>query len=149
MSEKYAFVMMIREKWWNDFRYRNRDGKAVHSYVQRGTGPPKDAKLILFYVAKPVGEIAGYAEFIERKVGETDEMWKVLGRESVLSSKKMYDEYLKDQGKVSFVRFKNLKEAAHPIALNSALMLLGLKRFSRKGFYVDKDQAEKLIMVMS
>jgi len=104
---------------------------------------------MLFYVAKPAGEIAGYAEFIERKVGETDEMWKALGMESVLSSKEMYDEFLKNQGNVSFVRFKNLKEAAHPIALNNALMLLGLKRFSRKGFYVDKDTAEKLIMVMS
>ncbi len=149
MSEKYAFVMMIQEKYWNGFQNRSRGGKNVHSYVQRGVAPPKNARLMLFYVAKPVGEIAGHAEFIERKVGGADEMWKALGKESVLSSKDMYDEFLKDNNKTSFVRFKNLKEAAHPIALNNALVLLGLKRFSRKGFYVDKDTAEKLITIMS
>ncbi len=149
MSENYAFVMMIHEKYWNGFKNRSRDGKKVHSYVQRGTAPPKDARFMLFYVAKPVGEIAGHAEFIERKVGGTDEMWREMGKESVLSSKDTYDDFLKYYNKASFVRFKNLKEAAHPIALNNALMLLGLKRFSRKGFYIDKDTANKLIMIMS
>jgi predicted transcriptional regulator len=149
MSEKYAFVMMIHEKWWNGFQQRSREGREAHSYVQRGVAPPKDAKFMFFYVAKPVAEIAGYAEFVERRVGETDEMWEALGNESVLSSKEVYDEFLKDCGKASFIRFKNLKEAIHPIALNNVLMLLGLNRFSRKGFYVDKGTAEKLIMIMS
>ena len=63
MSERYAYVMMIREKWWNEFRRLNRAGKTVHSYVRKGPAPPKEANLIFFYVVKPVGEIQGYAEF--------------------------------------------------------------------------------------
>ena len=66
MSEKYAFVMMVRSKWWNGFCERHHQGKDSHSYVLRGAAPPKDTSPVLFYVTKPVGKLAGYAEFIER-----------------------------------------------------------------------------------
>lgn len=67
MSEKYAFVLMIRPKWWNEFRLHQ--GRQIQSYVQRGSAPPNDTFLVLFYVTKPVGQMAGCAEFIERKTG--------------------------------------------------------------------------------
>ena len=86
MGERYAFVMIIQNKWWQEFRRNNLHGEEIRSYVQKGLAPPRDTSLILFYVAKPVGEIAGYAEFVERKTGDSEELWKKYGGESVLSS---------------------------------------------------------------
>lgn len=148
MGGKYAFIMMVQEKWWSEFQHKNHQGRKIHSYVRRGAAPPRDAALILFYVTKPVGEMAGYAELIERKVGEAGELWREHGAESVLSSKEQYEEFVKDSQKVSFIRFKNLHEAIKPIPLNDILMLLGTDRLSRKGFYADKVTADKLILSM-
>jgi len=148
MGGKQAFIMMIQEKWWNEFRGQHHQGRKVHSYVRRGAAPPKDASQILFYVTKPVGEMAGYAELIERKVGEAGELWEEYGAESVLRSREEYEEFVGESQRVSFVRFKNLHEATKPIPLNHIFMLLGIGRLSRKGFYVDKETADKLILSM-
>jgi predicted transcriptional regulator len=139
MSGKQAFVMMVQKRWWNEFCRRNREGKKIHSFVLRGIAPPKDASTVLFYVTKPVGEIAGYAEFVERRVGDADRLWNEHGDESVLSSKEKYDDFMKDSQRVSFVRFRDLREAARPIPLNDVLMSLGVRRLGRKGFYIDRE----------
>jgi predicted transcriptional regulator len=148
MNEHYAFIMMVREKWWIKFRERHKEGKKIHSFVMRGAAPPKSAQFILFYVTKPVREIAGYAQYIERKVGDPQELWNTYDSESVLNSEEQYEEFIGNAQKVSFVRFKNLREAANPISLNNLLMLLGVKRLSRKGFYINKETAYKLFSVM-
>jgi predicted transcriptional regulator len=148
MVGKYAFVMMVQGKWWQKFRRRLREGKQVHSYVQKGLAPPKNTSLILFYVTKPVGEMSGYADFVERKTGAAEDVWEEYGSESVLSSKQQYEEFVGKKRKVSFIRFKSLREVANPMPLKSVLMLLGVERLSRKGFYVDKKTAEKLLMSM-
>jgi len=149
MKEKYAFVMMIKDKWWREFCSFNYKGKKTFSYVQGGWAPPKNTSLLLFYVTKPVGEIAGYAEFIERKVGDVESLWNEHGKESVLKSKEKYEEFVRDKQRVSFIRFKNLNEATKPIPLKNVLMLLDLKRLSRKGFYINKETADKLIALMA
>lgn len=148
MKEDYAFVIMIKDKWWREFCRFTSKGRKVHSYVQGGWAPPKSASLIFFYVTKPARQIAGYAEFIERKVGEARGLWREHGSESVLSSEEKYLEFVKDKERVSFIRFNNLHEAAEPIPLNNVLMLLGVKRLSRKGFYVNKETADKLLTLM-
>jgi len=148
LGDKNPFIMMIQEKWWSRFLQRCRQGRKIHSYVQRSAGAPKSASMIFFYVAKPVGEIAGYADFIERQVGDSDQLWKEFGKESVLETKEKYDEFVGDSPKTSFIRFKNLTEAAEPIPLNNVLLLLGLKRLSRKGFYIDNEIGNKLQTLM-
>jgi predicted transcriptional regulator len=148
MSAKRAFVMMVQKRWWTEFCRRNHDGKKTHSFVLRGIAPPKDASTVLFYVTKPVGEIAGYADFIERKVGDVDRLWKEHGDESVLNSKDKYDDFIKDSRNVSFVRFKNLHEAAKPIPLNQVLMSLGVRRLGRKGFYIDREIEDEFVALM-
>jgi predicted transcriptional regulator len=147
-DEKYAFVMMIRSDWWSGFRRRLGEGKEIHSYVQAGLAPPKDASLVFFYIVKPVGEVAGYAEFVERKTGDADAIWNEFGSESVMTSKKQYEGFLGARRKVSFIRVRKLHEASKPIALNSLLLLLGLKRLQRRGFYVNRETANKLIFAM-
>lgn len=148
MSDKYAFVIMIKDKWWREFCRFHHKGKQTQSYVQGGWAPPKGASLMFFYVTKPVAEIAGYAEFIERKVGNAEDLWKEHGRESVLSSSEQYFDFVKGKQQISFIRFKNLQEATKPISLNNVLMLLGVNRLSRKGFYINKETANKLIALM-
>jgi predicted transcriptional regulator len=148
VTEKYAFVMMIQDEWWREFVNNLDRGKQVHSYVRRGLAPPEKSSMILFYVTKPAGEMAGHAEFVERITGNTDELWNRHGQETVLNSKEKYEEFIGDKRKVSFIRFKNLHVAANPTRLNNILMLLGKKRLSRKGFYIDKETADKLIALM-
>ncbi|MBE0513207.1 hypothetical protein IBX38_09170 [Candidatus Bathyarchaeota archaeon] len=147
MNERYAFIIMIKEKWWNEFRRLNRSGRTTHCYVQGGWAPPKNAKLLFFYVVRPIGEIQGYAEFIERKVGKMEALWKEYRDESCLSDEQ-YDDLMRGRLNVTFIRFENLWEASKPIPLNNILMLLGINRMSRKGFYIDKVTADKLIEVM-
>lgn len=148
MNENYAFVIMIKEKWWQEFLRLHHKGKQIQSYVQRGQAPPKNTSLIIFYVTKPVAKIGGYAEFVERKVGKAEEMWKAQGNESVLGSAEQYFDFVSGKQHVSFIRFKNLQEAANPIPLNNILSLLGAKRLSRKGFYTDKEMADRMIALM-
>jgi predicted transcriptional regulator len=149
MKEKHSFIMMIQEKWWREFCRHNHDGRKVHSYVQKGLAPPKEASLIFFYVTKPSREIAGYGEFIERKIGDAKGVWEEYGGECVLDSKVKYLEFLGGVQKASFIRFENLREAEQPISLNNILMLLGKKRLSRKGFYVNKEIADKLLTLLT
>jgi len=149
MEEKHSFIIMIKDKWWREFCRHNHDGRKVHSYVQKGLAPPKNASLIFFYVTKPSREIAGYAEFIERKIGDAEKVWEEHGDESVLDSKGKYLAFLGGAQKVSFIRFKNLREAEQPIPLNNIRMLLGVRRLSRKGFYVNKEIADKLLTLLT
>jgi len=148
MSGERAFVMMIKDRYWKSFVDRHQQGKQVHSYVQKGLAPPKHASLILFYVTKPVGEMAGVAEFVERKAGEAEDIWSQHGDESVMASKGKFKEYIGDGKKASFIRFKNLREASRPVSLSNALLLMGVRRFSRKGFYIEQEVADELISQM-
>jgi len=148
MKENCAFVIMIKDKWWREFCHRHREGKKVHSYVQGGWAPPKSTSVIFFYVTKPTAQIGGYAEFVERKVGDVESLWNEHGNESALQTREKYAQFMANKQKVSFIRFKNLKEAAKPIPLNNVLMLLGVKRLARKGFYINKETADKLIALM-
>ena len=148
MSSKYAFVMMVKEKYWIEYRNRLNGGRDVHSYIVRGAAPPIGAKRVLFYVTRRVKELRGYADFVERKVGKPQELWAEYSSESVLKSRQEFDQFSENASIVSFVRFKNLRVAANPIPLRSLLIHLATKRISRKGFYIDKETADKLVSTM-
>jgi len=148
MNEHYAFVLMTKEKYWTKFRERSQQGKKTHSFVLRGAAPPKHVHILFFYVSNPEKAVDGYAEFIERKIGVPEEVWNEYGNESVLESKESYEEFIGKPQQVSFIRFKNLKTAVNPVSLDKLRMLRGVKMLSRKGYYVDKDMAEKFISMM-
>src|SRR4030067_1353038 len=137
--------MMTKEKYWLQFRERNRQGTKTHSFVLRGAAPPKNAKVLFFYVSTPVKAVDGYAEFVERKLGTPGEAWEKFGHESVLQSKKSYEELVGNPLQVSFIRFQNLKTANNPVPLSNLRMLRGVNMLSTKGFYVDKNMPAKII----
>jgi predicted transcriptional regulator len=148
MSEHHAFVMMTKEKYWLQFRERSLQGKKTHSFVLKGAAPPKATRILLFYVTNPVKAIDGYADFIERRMGAPEDVWNKHGNESVLESKQTLLEFIGDPERVSFIRFTNLKKASNPISLDNLRMVLGVKRISRKGFYLNKSMTDKLISMM-
>jgi predicted transcriptional regulator len=145
MKANYAFIIMVKEKWWLEFCRRRRDGRLVQSYVQFGRAPPKNASLLIFYVSKPVGGICGYAEFVERRVGKAGELWEEYGKETVFVSSEEYFQFVKGRQQISFIRFKNLQEAVNPMPFGNICSLLGVKRLARRGLYVDREVAEKII----
>lgn len=148
MRGHYAFVMMVQEKYWIRYRDRRHDGKMVHVYVARGRAPPKNARILLFYVSRPVRAICGYAKFVGREVGDSQGFWGRRGEDSVLRSKEEYEQFIGSSLSVSFIRFTDLCEASNPISLKDLLAFFGVKRLSRKGFYVRKEVADRLISMM-
>lgn len=148
-EDDYAYVLTIRDQWWQKLRARNQAGKQVHSYVFAGQqAPPKRTSKLFFYVVKPVGEIAAYADFIERRIGDIEEMWDELGDETVFASKEQFKSFLNGKGKAVFVRFQNLKECSRWIKRETLLVFLGRKKLPQRGLYIDKKTAEKLMILM-
>jgi len=151
MSDKYAYVMMIHDKWWQGFLDLHLKGKKTFSYVQSANRAPpkKNPSLLFFYVTNPVRAIEGYAEFIENRIGDAESLWKDFGDESALRTKMKYDAFTKDMKTVSFVRFKNIRKTTNPISLRNIPLLLGIHGFPRRGRYISKEEAEKLISLMN
>jgi len=143
--ERYAFIILNIEKFWNRLCNRNRAGKTVHVFVRRGLVGPKNAKLLLFYVTHPHKEIRGVGEFIERITGDTKDLWKTYGHESLLRSYEEYMDFMQGRRKATFIRFKNLRELSTPIRANVISQVTGIRRISRMGKYITKEMAHQLI----
>ncbi|MBE0512201.1 hypothetical protein IBX38_04030 [Candidatus Bathyarchaeota archaeon] len=143
--ERYAFIILNIEKFWNRLCNRNRAGKTVHVFVRRGLVGPKNAKLLLFYVTHPHKEIRGVGEFIERITGDTTDLWKTYGHESLLRSYEEYMDFMQGRRKATFIRFKNLRELSTPIRANVISQVTGIRRIPRMGKYITKEMAHQLI----
>jgi len=143
--ERYAFIILNIEKFWNRLCNQNRAGKTVHVFVRRGLVGPKNAKLLLFYVTHPHKEIRGVGEFIERITGDTKDLWKTYGHESLLRSYEEYMDFMQGRRKATFIRFKNLRELSTPIRANVISQVTGIRRIPRMGKYITKEMAHQLI----
>jgi len=145
MSERYAFILLSNEKFWNQLCRQNRAGKVLHAFVRRGKVGPKKAELLLFYVNCPAKQIRGVAEFIERITGDADDLWNAYGNESCLKSYEEYMNFLQGRPKATFIRFKNLRELPVPIPASVISKVTGISRMPRSGKYINKKTANKLI----
>jgi predicted transcriptional regulator len=145
MSERYAFILLNNEKFWNQLCRQNRAGKALHAFVRRGKVGPKKAELLLFYVNHPAKQIRGVAEFIERVTGDADDLWNAYGNESCLKSYEEYVDFLQGKPKATFIRFKNLRELPVPISANVISKIAGIGRMPRSGKYINKKTVNQLI----
>ncbi len=140
-----GFILPIEAKWWKRFCDRNREGKTLHAYVRRGVVGPKDAKLILFYVTRPVKEIHGFGEFVERISGDADELWKNHSSESCLRSYEEFKNLMGKRRKATFILFKNLQELSKPVTFEKLSKKLGIRRMSPMGKYVTREESLGLI----
>jgi len=143
--ERYAFILLSIEKFWNRLCNRNRAGKTVHVFVRKGLVGPKNAELLLFYVTHPHKEIRGVGEFIERITGDAKDLWKTYGHESLLRSYKEYMDFMQGRRKATFIRFKNLRELRTPKPANVISQVLGIRRMPRMGKYITKEMVDQLI----
>jgi len=135
-EERYAYILLNAEKWWDRRRSRNVTGKSVHAFVRRGRVGPKDAKLLLFYVKHPVREIRGFGEFMERITGDADELWNMYGHETVFESRAEYEDFIGGRKKVTFIRFKKMQELSNPIHFNTFSSIIDVVRMPRGGRYI-------------
>lgn len=145
MSERYAYLLPVEERWWNRFLKRIRAGERLHAYVRRGTVGPKNTKQILFYVTHPHKEIRGVGDFVDRVTGKVDDLWKNHGRETCLESNKEYVKLMQGRAKASFILFENLRELTAPIPFKRVSEVTGTSRMPRIGKYIDEEKAQKLI----
>jgi len=143
--ERYAYILLNIEKYWNRLSAQNRAGKNVHAFVRRGLVGPKEAKLLLFYVTFPHKEIRGVGDFIERIAGDVDDLWNTYGHESLLGSYEEYMDFLQGRIKATFIRFKNLRVLADPVPASVMSQVTGIGVMSRMGKYITKEMAHRLI----
>ncbi len=145
MSERYAYILLNYEKFWNRVSSQNRAGKALHAFIRRGRVGPKKTELVLFYVTRPSSEIRGVGEFIERIAGDADDLWNAHGSETCLKSYEEYEDFLRGRSKVTFIRFKNLRELPAPISASVIFKVTGMRRMPRSGKYINKKTVNQLI----
>jgi predicted transcriptional regulator len=107
---------------------------------------PKNAKMLFFYVTSPRKEICGYADFIERKVGEATELWEKLGHESLLSSYDEYQDFLQGRNQATFIRFRNLRELPIPITTEVFSQVVGIEKMPQMGLYLTEKMAHRLLL---
>jgi predicted transcriptional regulator len=145
MIEKYGFLLVTDEKWWNRLCNENVKGKKVHAFVRRSIVGPKEAKLLLFYVKYPAKEVRGIGEFIERITGNIEILWNNYGAETCLQSYAEYIEFMKGRNKATFIRFKNLKTLSSPIPLERLSEKTNIARLPRSGKYLSQEIVNQLI----
>jgi predicted transcriptional regulator len=146
LPDRYAYVVLEAEKWWNRRCKQSKTGKGLQAFVRHGKVGPLDAKLLLFYVKHPIKEIRGKADFLERVVGGADELWNKYGAETVFESYNEYKEFLEGRQETTFVRFKNFQELVPPISRESFLEKIGGgATLPRNGKYLSKELTNMLV----
>jgi len=143
--ERYAYVLLNIEKYWSRLCAQDTAGKKVHVFVRKGIVGPKKAEILLFYVTHPHKEIRGVGDFIERIIGDADDLWNAYGHESLLESHREYMDFLQGRTKATFIRFKNLRALATPVPANIVFQATGISRMPRMGKYITKEVAHRII----
>ena len=108
--ERYAFILVADKKYWNKLRERNKASGETHAFVRKNQVAPKTAQKLLFYVKKPVMQVQGIADFIERLTGDSGELWRKYGSESCFETFEEYCAFAEGRSKMTFVRFRNFVE---------------------------------------
>jgi predicted transcriptional regulator len=142
--ERYAFILIADEKYWNKLCERNKTRSGIYAFVRKSQVAPKNAQKLLFYVKKPVMQVRGIADFIERLTGDSGELWRKYGAESCFESFEEYEAFAKGRTMMTFVRFKNFKELENPKSTKAIRSILGsLQGF--RGKYVSLATTKQLI----
>jgi len=143
--QKYGYIILNLEKYWNRLCEQNKAGKQNHAFVRRGAVGPKKTKKLFFYVTHPVQEIQGYADFVEYLSGCAKDLWDSLGEESLLCSYDEYSDFLKGRETATFVRFKNLKIFPKAVPYDVILSIIGKQILPQGGLYLTENMANTLL----
>jgi predicted transcriptional regulator len=141
--ERYAFILVADKKYWNKLREGNKTSRGTHAFVRRNQVAPKTARKLLFYVKKPVMQVKGIADFIERLTGDSGELWRKYGGESCSETFEEYFAFAEGRERMTFVRFKNFVELENPKTTEATRSFLGSLHGFR-GKYVSLATTEQL-----
>ena len=142
-SERYAFILISDEKYWNRLHERSVTNREVHAFVRKNQVGPREAQRLLFYVKKPIMQVRGTAVFIERLTGDREELWRKYGAESCFETFDEYVAFAQGREKMTFVRFKNFAVLENPKSTEVIRSVLGsLQGF--RGKYVNEETAKQL-----
>jgi predicted transcriptional regulator len=142
--ERYAFILIADKKYWNKLCERNKANRGTHAFVRKSQVAPKNSQKLLFYVKKPVMQVRGIADFIERLTGDSGELWRKYGAESCFETFEEYCDFAQGRTMMTFVRFKNFVELENPKTTEATRSILGsLQGF--RGKYVNLATTKQLI----
>ena len=143
-NECYAYILISDEKWWNRLCERNRNNNEIRVFVRRNRVGPLKTEKLLFYVKKPIMQIRGVADFVERLAGDYKELWNMYGDESYLETFDEYVSFLKGRKTVTFIRFTNFRELDGPVSMKVIRKVLGVLTMPRGGKYLNRETANQL-----
>jgi len=143
-NECYAYILISDEKWWNRLCERNRNNNEIRVFVRRNRVGPLKTQKLLFYVKKPIMQIRGVADFIERLAGDYKELWNMYGDETYLKTFDEYVSFLKGRKVATFIRFTNFYELDSPVSMKVISKVLGVLTIPRGGKYLNRETANQL-----
>ena len=143
-NECYAYILISDEKWWNRLCERNRNNNGIRVFVRRNRVGPLKTEKLLFYVKKPIMQIRGVADFVERLAGDYKELWNMYGDESYLETFDEYVSFLKGRKTVTFIRFSNFRGLDSPVSMKVISKVLGVLTIPRGGKYLNRETANQL-----
>jgi len=143
-NECYAYILISDEKWWNRLCERNRNNNEIRVFVRRNRVGPLKTEKLLFYVKKPIMQIRGVADFVERLAGDYKELWNMYGDESYLETFDEYVSFLKGRKTVTFIRFSNFRGLDSPVSMKVISKVLGVLTIPRGGKYLNRETANQL-----
>ncbi len=94
---------------------------------------------------RPVKQIRGFGQFVERLVGAKDDLWAQYGSETVFESRDEYDSFVGGRSNVTFIRFKDMEEFEKPIDFDYVHRTTGMKRMPRGGKYLGRETVVSII----
>lgn len=145
-NNRYAFILISDEKYWNKLCERNRANEGIHAFVRKNQVGPRETQKLLFYVKRPIMQILGVADFLERVTGDREELWRKYGAESCFESSDEYSAFAQGREKMTFVRFKNFRELENALSKEVFSSVLGFSKMPRGGKYVSLENAKQLTM---
>ncbi len=143
--QKYAFILLNLEKFWNRLCQQNKNGKQNHAFVRRNVVGPQKTEKLFFYVTHPVKQIQGYADFVEHVTGNSKNLWESLGEESLLRTYSEYKDFLQGRKTATFIRFTNLKTLPKPVPYKTVLSIIGKQRIPQMGMYLTEKMTQQLL----
>jgi len=143
-NERYAYILISAEKWWKRLCERNRNSNQIHVFVRRNRVGPLKTQKLFFYVKKPIMQIRGVADFIERLTGDYEELWEAHGNETCLETFDEYVSFLRGRRVATFIRFTDFHELKSPAPMEVVRKFLGVLRIPRGGKYLNRESANQL-----
>ncbi len=144
LDEHYAYILLSDKKWWNRLCERNRSGSETHTFVRKNRVGPLETQKLFFYVKKPMMQIRGIADFIERLAGDYKELWNIYNSETCPKTFGEYVNFLQGRKTVTFIRFTNFRELETPVSMEAISKVLGVLRMPRGGKYLNRETANQL-----